>query len=255
MPTLDLHGGINKYAVYNGATDAPLLNPLANLPNLLWHSDLPYIGKVATLSGTIDLNHQSAGWSGSTFPYTKIIGPHGQPFIPIILGDLTIGGNTLPAQGTFFAHPATLTGALQYNIYADETYVKIQCDLVYAKVGTYSAIPCTYNIHIMNVGIDGSGNHVEPTYYPGFDLTATYLRAGYFDTLATQYMIKDAAGKIGFTSGSTIKASIAQPKYQSSTYRVLCLIFKYGSYVDHSLGATGDTGATFNPASITASFK
>jgi hypothetical protein len=259
MPTLDLHGGISKYAVYNGATDAPLTDPLNNLTNLLWHSDLPFIGKVATLSGSVDLNINSAGWVGtgpsSTYPFTKLIGPHGRSYIPIILGDLTIGGATFPAQGTFLAHPSTTNGSFQYNFYADETNIYVQCDLLHSEGGGFAALNCTYNLHIMNVGTDAAGNMVEPTFYPGFDVTTTYLRAGYFDTLSTQYMIADPAGLIGFTVGSTLQATIAQPKYRSGTYRTICLIFKYGSYVDHALGPRGDTGEGFSPTAIRASFK
>lgn len=253
MTTLDLDAVANKYAVYTGTSDAPLYSPLSNLPSLLWHSDLPYIGKVATLSGSVNLNDTSAGWSTVGSGREITIGAHGQSYRPAIIGNIILGGETVPVQGTFHAGGHVSGGADQFSFYTNATSVILRSDVVYSG-GPLVNYVCNYTIHILNIGSDSSGNAVFPAYYNGFDASDTRLRCGYFDTDA-QYIVKDVAGAIGFTQGATLQVFTGLPKYITGTFRGLCSIFKYGSYTELGLARASDTGASFTPTAIRASLK
>lgn len=252
MPTLDLHGAINKYAVYNGASDAPLTNPLSNLGNLLWHSDLPYIGVAQTITGTVNLNPFTAGWSA--FPYTKTIAAHGQSYRPIILGHITVSGVNIPIQGSFLANVASADGAYQFNFSSDATNILLKCEALFGNWAA-NALNCSYTIYVMNIGTNAAGGLVLPTYYNGFEATTTRLRCGYFDT-DRRYLVQSASGSIGFPSGATVQAKLGNPRYISGTYQTLCLIYKYLGYTNVGLSADADTGASFVPtAPVRAALK
>lgn len=251
MPTLDLHGGINKYAVYNGTSDAPLTNPLGNLPNLLWHSDLLYIGRVTTITGTVNLNPFTSGWSA--FPYTRVLAAHGRSYRPILTGWITVSGVNIPIGGSFLATAPGANGAYQFNVYCDATNILITCDTILGNWAA-TAVNCAYTIYVMNIGTNAAGALVMPTYFDGFDATTTRMRCGYFDT-DVQYLVQNNAGSIGFPTGPTLQATLGNPRSVSGTYLSLCFIYKYGSYVNFGLGADGDTGAGFSPTAIRASFK
>lgn len=254
MPTLDLHGGINKYAVYTGTSDAPLTNPLGNLGALLWHSDLKYIGVRQTVTGSINLDPTTSGWVGTkttvvngagvtstiyTYPYTRTLLTHGQSYAPYFLGYISIGGAKVALNGSF------LHGYHEYNIYSDATGIKILCDAVIRRSFNYN-LSCPFVLRVLNAGTTSSGAAVLPTFFNGFDATDTRMRCGYFDT-NNQYLIKATTGDMRFHQGRTIDVQISQPKYRSSTCRATCVVFQSGSYLSTTMGFNGQ-GAFSSPS-------
>lgn len=246
MPTLDLHGAINKYAVYNGASDAPLTDPMNNLGNLLWHSDLPYIGAQQTVIGTLNLDPTTSGWVGTnysgtiSYPYTYTLATHGLAFTPYFLGYIEVSGVKLPLNGSF------VYGYNIYNVHSDETGIKIVVDYGALLSFAYNVV-CPFSLRILNAGTDAGGGTVFPALYNGFEATTDRLRCGYFDT-NNRYVIKDVAGDIRFHTGNTIDVQILQPKYRSATCRATCIIFKSDAYIASALGANSQSTAFAVPA-------
>ena len=246
MPTLDLHGGINKYAVYNGATDAPLTSPLSNLSNVLWHSDFKYIGAVTTLTGTVDIG-------GGTWPAIagdfngaseKIIAAHGRSYAPFILGKL--GTYSLPAQGTFYMRPNGISrGTYMYNISCNTTHVKISRKALYG-LGTPTTTNLTYSIDILNIGTKADGSFFYPTAFSGFEATTTRLRCGYFDTNDRHY-IQTASGDLGIFTGASFNVAIGRPNYISGTFKSIGIVFNYGSFTNSFLSTTANN-VSFSPS-------
>jgi len=260
-PTLDLHGGVNKYAVYNGASDAPLFNPLANLANLLWHSDMPYIGEDRAVTGSINLDPTTSGWVGTTvqttnylgvksntitYPYTRTLATHGLPFSPFFLGYIQIGGEKVPLNGSF------LHGYHSYNVYSDATGIRLVCERL-VPIAVNLSLVCAFSLSILNAGTNAAGAVVLPTYFAGFEATKDRLRCGYFDT-DNRYLIQDAAGNLRFHTGATINVQILQPKYRSATCRAACVVFKSGAYV-HTLLASSSQSTAFSAPFYRISFK
>lgn len=248
MTTLDLHGGINKYAVYNGVSDAPLTDPLNNLTNLLWHSDLKFVGRVTSLTGSVDLSPNSSGWTISGDTRIKTIAAHGRSYTPFLVGYIQVGANKLPINGTFYSRIST-NYVSEYSFYADATnvYVTHRGINTLGPSGSASVVSavCSYRIDVLNAGTDASGNLVMPTFFNGFEATATRLRCGYFDT-DVQYMIESAGGDILFT-GTTLSQTLARPNYISATCMTICFVHKIGSYTELGMAAAGDTGSGFTP--------
>lgn len=254
MPTLDLHGAINKYAVYNGASDAPLTNPLGNLGALLWHSDLPFVGARQTVTGSINLDPTTSGWVGTkttvvngagvtstiyTYPYTRTLLTHGQSYAPYFLGYISIGGVEVPLNGSF------LYGYHEYNVYSDATGINITCSAALRRSFNYS-LSCSFVLRVLNAGTTSSGAAVLPAFFNGFDATDTRMRCGYFDT-NNLYLIKATTGDMRFHQGRTIDVQIAQPKYWSSTCMATCVVFQSGSYLSTTMGASWQ-GAFSSPS-------
>lgn len=245
MPTLDINGAINKYAVYNGTSDAPLTDPLNNLVGLLWHSDLPYVGVSSTVTGTVNLDPLTSGWVGTTttgknfqgpvtiitYPYTYTLTTHGQSYAPYFLGYIVINGVKVPLNGSF------LYGYHTYNVFSDATGVRIICERAVAKTFTYN-LSCSFVLRILNAGTNAAGAAVLPTYFQGFDATTTRLQCGYFDT-NNLYLIKSDAGDMRFHSSLTLDVQISQPKYNTATCRGTCVVFQSGSYISSTMGFNG----------------
>lgn len=259
MPTLDLHGGINKYAVYTGTTDAPLTNPLGNLGALLWHSDLKYLGVRQTVTGTLNLNPLTSGWVGTsvigrnsagpvtiiTYPYVKTLFTHGQAYAPYFLGYILIGGVKVPLNGSF------VYGYHSYNVFSDATGIKVSCERAIARTFNYS-VSCSFVLRILNAGTNSAGAAVFPTYFAGFEATKDRLRCGYFDT-DNRYLIKSTAGDMRFHKDRTLNVQIAQPKYNSATCRGVCVVYQSATYLSTTMGFNGQ--GAFSAASYTLAMK
>ena len=245
MPTLDLDGVADKYAVYNGTSDAPLYNPLANLSSLLWHSDLQYIGVQNMVAGTVNLDPLTSGWVGTsfsggvTYPYTYTLATHGLSYSPYFLGYIDVAGEKLPLNGSF------LYGYNAYNVYSDATGIRLVCDRLVPLSFDYN-VACPFSVSILNSGTDASNAAVAPSYFNGLDATPTRMRCGYFDT-DNRYLIKATSGTLRFHSDATIDVQIFQPKYRSSTCRAACVVFKSGSYIHTDLASNASSTAFAAP--------
>jgi hypothetical protein len=256
MTTLDLDGIANKYAVYNGTSEAPLYDPMNNLPNLLWHSDLPYIGAKQTISGQVNLDPTTTGWVGTTitlynyagqpigttitYPYKFLLTAHGQTYAPFFLGYIEVNGEKLPVNGTF------LYNYHMYNVSSDEYGIYLTVERLVSIAATYNVV-CNFKIHILNIGTDTNGNQVLPPFYNGFDATEQRMQCGYFDT-NNKYIIKSALGELIYNTGVTLEVVITQPKYVSATCYGVCILFKCNSYVGNVLSSNAQgSGSSFNP--------
>lgn len=251
MPTLDLHGGINKYAVYNGTSDAPLTDPFNNLSNVIWHSDFVYIGAQQTVTGTVNLDPLTSGWVGTeitvtgsggtstviSYPYTYRLATHGLAYSPFFQGYIQVSGERLPINGSF------LYGYHSYNVYSDATGIYLVCERLVAISFNYNLV-CNFSLRILNAGTNAAGTTVLPSYFVGFDATPTRMQCGYWDT-NNRYFIQDAGGELRFHTGATIDVQIFQPKYRSSTCRAACVVFKSGTYVHTDL-ASNFSSTTFD---------
>lgn len=254
MPTLDLHGGINKYAVYNGSSDAPLTDPFNNLSSVIWHSDFVYIGAQQTVAGTVNLDPLTVGWVGTsvtgssaggpvtiiTYPYTYRLATHGLAYSPFFQGYIQVGGERLPINGTF------LYGYHAYNVFSDATGVYLVCDRLVPISFSYNVV-CNFSLRILNAGTDAGGSTVLPPYFVGFDATPARMQCGYWDT-DNRYLVRDAAGEIRFHTGATIDVQIFQPKYRSATCRAACVVFKSGSYVHTTLASNAQSTSFATPS-------
>lgn len=255
MPTIDLNGAINKYAVYNGATDAPLTDPLNNLPDLLWHSDLMFIGAVTTLTGTVDIG--GGTWTSIPGDFNgadeKTIVPHGQSYTPLFLGSLSIGGENVPAQGTFYVRPnGHSRGTGCYNIYCDATNIKISRKFLYG-LGTPTTTNINYSIDILNVGLDGAGAFSYPASYSGFDATPTRMRCGYFDTDHKHY-VETPSGDRGIIQGASLDVAIGRPNFIGGTFRTVGLVYNYGAFLNSYISTIANN-TSFQPTVLKVAKK
>lgn len=249
MPTLDLHGGINKYAIYNGASDAPLIDPFNNLSSVIWHSDFVYIGAQQTVTGTVNLDPLTSGWVGTevigsssggpvtiiTYPYTIRLATHGLSYSPFFQGYIQVGSERLSINGSF------LYGYHSYNVYSDATGIYLTCDRLVPIAFSYGLV-CNFSLRILNAGTDAGGTTVLPNYYVGFEATASRMQCGYWDT-NNRYFIQDAGGELRFHTGATIDVQLFQPKYRSATCRAACIVFKSGSYIHTDLASNAQSTA------------
>lgn len=94
MPTF--LGTPEKVAIFNGATDAPFDNPLGNLGNLKFHSQLAYLPFLPARTITASVSIPAS----VSFRRTINLGLHGQPGVPFIYG--LIGA--IPFVGTVPIH-------------------------------------------------------------------------------------------------------------------------------------------------------
>jgi hypothetical protein len=96
MPTF--LGTPEKVAIFNGSTDAPFDNPLGNLGNLKFHSQLAYLPFLPARTITASVSVPSS----AAFRRTIDLGPHGQAGVPFIYG--LVSG--IPFVGTIPIHVA-----------------------------------------------------------------------------------------------------------------------------------------------------
>lgn len=121
MPTF--LGTPEKVAIYNGATDAPFDNPLGNLGNLKFHSQLAYLPFLPARTITASVAVPASPPPGTTFRRTINLGPHGQPGVPFIYG--LVSG--IPFVGTIPVHVSgTSYSVICWTLCVDSTNVFIQ---------------------------------------------------------------------------------------------------------------------------------
>lgn len=247
MTTLDLHGGINKYAVYTGASDAPLTAPMSNLSSLKWHSDLEYAGVATKLTGTIDLAF--SGWSGfvNFFPgttNTTTLVAHGRSYRPLLLGKLTVGSTVYTFHGDIvFTYSNGETVLL--GIQSDATNITLEATVL-LNAGSVPSTTATFEIMVFNVGLDASNNFVRPTLNTGFEATTTRMVCGRFDTNFS-YPKVDAASPVKVIRGKSIDVAVGAPNYGPSNYRAVGFRYSVGGIVNTNWTSTGNNSG-FNAA-------
>lgn len=137
MPTL--LGTPEKLAIFNGTTDAPFNDPLGNLGNLKFHSQLAYLPflPARTIVASVDVPGQIFDSGGNpTYRRTITLGAHSQPGVPFIYG--LVSG--IPFVGTIPIH-LSVTGNFNpicWTLCVDSTNVFIQeqraSDLVFSGI-------------------------------------------------------------------------------------------------------------------------
>lgn len=245
MTTLDLHGGINKYAVYTGSSDAPLTAPMSNLSSLKWHSDLEYAGVVTTLTGTVDL--QITAWPGFTslFPGTTLsrtLVAHGMSYRPLLLGKITIGSTVYTLHGDI-VYTYSSGQTIMLSIQSDATNISLE-STVLLNVGSVPSITASYEIYVFNVGLDASNNFVRPALNSGFDATTTRMVCGRFDTNYT-YPKVNASSPVKIVRGRSIDVAVGAPNYGASNYRAVGFRYSVGGVTNTNWTSTGNN-SSFN---------
>lgn len=256
---LYLNAPANKYGVTTNLSNLnAIASPLANLPDLKWHSDFDYLGVVTTKTGTFNLQVPDSSWtldapSGS---YSKIIVAHGQSYAPILMGHITIGGVKVPITGDFLATAKYLN---RYNIYADATHIRIVAKGVNVRVGgPTGAVNCAYTIHVCNMGVTAAGALVRPAFNSSFSASPTRLVCGRFDT-NYGYFNKDAAGDLYIYRGPSLSVEIGAYPGSTSylTVGTIQRINGYNNTASYSIAAGGypGTNASFAPTTTRVSLS
>lgn len=116
MPTF--LGTPEKVAIFNGATDAPFDDPLGNLGNLKFHSQLAYLPflPARTITASVAIT------ATDNFRRTINLGPHGQPGVPFIYG--IVSG--IPFVGTIPLHVGASYNMIAWTLCVDASNVFIQ---------------------------------------------------------------------------------------------------------------------------------
>lgn len=212
MARIDFDASRKKFAVYTGGvSDSKLLNPLANLPSIKWHSDLEYIAAVKTLTASVDLSIATFGAS-----LEKALVAHGMPYRPLVLGHITIDGKTVPIQGDFLV-AMSAGDVCAYNVYADATHVRIRCEPCQFSTSPRTVV-ATVVMHICNVGVSSSGSIVRyAPRYAGLDVTRDRLRAGYFDTNNKHFSVS-SGGLVMFYKGRSLEIGLGYSLQHNYVY-------------------------------------
>jgi len=189
MPRIDFDAARNKYAVYEGAvSDSKLLNPLSNLASMRWHSDLPYVGIIDTITISVSLKLAAAD---------RVITAHGQSFAPLLLGHVALDGKTVPIQGAF------LYDGVAFSVYANTTNIMLHMDSLSPQIRPADGATATFTIHVCNIGFTASGSPVYPATYPKLEITPDRMRCGQFDT-NNKHLHADNSGSVVFYEGQSI---------------------------------------------------
>jgi len=123
MPTL--LGTPEKLAIFNGTTDAPFNDPLGNLGNLKFHSQLAYLPflPARTIVASVDVPGQIFDSGGNpTYRRTITLGAHSQPGVPFIYGTVS----DIPFVGTIPIHTTAAGNLICWTLCVDATNVFIQ---------------------------------------------------------------------------------------------------------------------------------
>lgn len=256
-PYLLVDGPNNRAAVMNKTlpaspfADTSFTTPLAHLADCKWHSDLDYLGIIpaATMTGTIDLDPSSAGWSVGV----KIIGAHGQSFTPVLMGFVTVAGIDLPITGDFIVQggAGNLGRSQLCNVRADATNISMVIGGLDGGLFV-STFPVTYTIYVCNMGIDASGNLVRPTLNSGFEAGVSRVKSGRYDT-NFGYFNKDPAGRLQLYRGKSIDIQVGSPANVSGSYCTLGYTQSLGAYLANYYGtypATNNVGGSTTPATF-----
>lgn len=198
MAFLDLDAGNNRFAIYTGNDDAPLTNPLGNLPRVKWHGDFPYVGAEPVRVVTTDVNPRN--WSGKGVN-PKALFAHGKSFRPLVFGSVTIGGERVPIMGNFLAKVQATY--LSLFVYTTTTHVMLDWDARLTLPISTAALSGRFEIYVCNMGLTSGGSPVFPPEYAGCEITPTRFRAGSYDT-DDMHFAADAAGPLMFYRGASM---------------------------------------------------
>lgn len=129
---------------------ANLANPLQDLGNIYFHSDLTYLSVVAVLTGNLSLPQRIASGADVSSAFGSNIytlGQHNLGYTPLLLGDVTttgqplVGETLLQAEGLASLRSITL-GADNNNLYAREIYLN--------KDVTFEAISVSWRAYLFS---------------------------------------------------------------------------------------------------------
>lgn len=168
--TLRVDGVNGKCAVFTGDTLSPFNNPLPNLTDIKFHSDLIYPAVAAEVSGSSSIPSQARN---RTFSGAINIYAHGLGSAPVVFGKLNgFEGKTLPLMGdvcvaTNGPGPRFATFV---HLSADETNVFLAYYGItfWSAVGAQAAIPLDWTIYVLDATVDGpaiNGNPDAPLFY------------------------------------------------------------------------------------------
>ncbi|MBI1246170.1 MAG: hypothetical protein GC202_14305 [Alphaproteobacteria bacterium] len=194
---------VSAAAIYrraeSGDPDAPLLDPVAHLDKVEFHSSLDCMQRAAETSPTVTISHAAVS-SGTTPPLGSAgqqdyenavvvahdVLTHGLPYVPFVL--ISIGGEVVP-----IGHPvqSTAEGIRYVQAIVDGTKVQIQ-ELAIPNLGqTLPAIDVTYRVVCLK--------RATPT--PVLDIKAgegdCWFKCGAFDSTAGRYLRFKAGGESG----------------------------------------------------------
>lgn len=203
MAILDCDYVRGLYAVYTGTNDAPLVDPLNNLPRVKFHAALRYLG-AQKISTTVDL--RPGTWT--TAPNIKqSLGPHGKAFVPLVLAVVWIDGKPVPAHAPFLVLGRYEN--LIFDVYADATniYISLAGDMDSDDARpTIASVPI--DLYVCNMGVTAAGAAVFPPTVNNFDATPTRLRVGQFDSNDLHFAV-NATGPVSFYRGKSIEIEVA----------------------------------------------
>jgi len=148
---LTAYGSNGKVAIHEPYAD--LDNPLSDLANIYFHSDLDYLSIVGVVSGTLSLPTRYASSSDVSSAYGSTIyniHTHNLGYTPLVVGSKRdskqpIVGDTLIQQGGTCNLRSILIGADNNYIYVRELYLN--------KDTTFSSINIPYTIYIFNEAV------------------------------------------------------------------------------------------------------
>lgn len=151
-----------RVAIYESSDDAPWSDPLSYKTRVLFHSDLAYIARVATVTGSITFPARSNPNAPPGFEiYGHQLAAHGLSGIPLVEGRYIgagDGGADLPAVGSVPVQRFSSSGSGHGNwrwltLGADDTYLRMHEGVapVFSGSGfTLPSITIDYEIHILD---------------------------------------------------------------------------------------------------------
>lgn len=148
---LTAYGTTGKISIHEPGAD--LDNPLNNLGNIYFHSDLDYLSINSIISGTLNLPTRTYSNSDASSAYGSTIYniySHGLGYSPLVFATRAdslqpIAGDTLIQEGGTCNLRSLLVGADNTNIYIRELYLN--------KDTTFPSLSLPYNIYIFNESV------------------------------------------------------------------------------------------------------
>lgn len=208
-----------QYGIYTVPTptstdDAPLTNPLGHLSRVIVHPQLRYPGVVAVLSGTLNLTAATYNGAAAASPEyrTYILGAHGQPGRPMLIGRFPgfgVGGASVPWAGTVCVYCPPFGGGTGWPYpgpWPRRSLVRsrwlslgvqggnvVAYEVIYGKNGAPPAMSINFEVLVLNRDLSSS----LPTSGPA---RVTYsgdalLMQGPFGTISSEHRyMKDGTG-------------------------------------------------------------
>lgn len=226
MPTyFDLDGAVAKSAIYTSSgSDAPLYDPLGNLANVKFHTDLAYPYLTQSVTGSITLPAVAANVTERNV--NNILFAHGVGAVPFIEGTITGGlSRVVRLNGSVPVQVGTVVNGPQFprmvHLGADATYVYLTDYGSTEENGGWPAITLSWRVDLLQVAQGASGNWV--------DITDSYFKVGPFDS-TRRYMRADASGAdMPMTSGVTFQVSRPAAEQTDWRYSVAGYVMNYGA--------------------------